>query len=502
MPALPGVTLVHGAGSADTSPKSAGRPGIRQLLQFLARRQRRIQLQYCSRTLFLFKHLHLPPLVSMPFRHLSTNGCGAQPLTLMMAAVRSHHELIPSTEYVSEPQCSIQALSEHSTDVSSPHAVWLMFAPSCELFASAKKCVAVPDYSCAVLELPLPLAKDTVFDFRQFFECLAGHGSSGTIRDLLRSGASSFSMAVSSREMAWFTHLVKPPHEAQEDLPHVPKFFAVEAMLARNVEIMVTLSTEVLGLDCDSYAGHRARLFPGADGELLVFVVAKETLSECSTRQGSPGRLGDPHQTAVVFRCNGGRHLCRCGSYWTRLCSDATCDPLIKEVLEKGTLCNPRNAEAAYTSDEATQREVAQRAIYQRVYTGSIRHPPEQVLLRNATEDLPPEREQHSLAAFAETGDTDAVNNGGGQEHCRPPCTASSDQVCQINDCLPVCNDTGCGHRHAASRATWDVLVFAAGAEVPTGKAAILFDDAESHRGHMERWTGRCLQAHAIYGCL
>ncbi|KAH6947632.1 hypothetical protein HPB50_020338 [Hyalomma asiaticum] len=360
-----------------------------------------------------------------------------------------------------------------------------------------------------------------------------------TISDLLRSCASSLSMAVSSREVNWFTHLVKPPHEAQEDLPHVPKFFAVEAMLARNVEIMVMPSTEVLGLDCDSYAGHRARLFPGADGELLVFVVAKETLSECSTRQGSPGRLGDPHQTAVVFRCNGGRHLCRCGSYWTRLCSDATCDPLIKEVLEKGTLCNPRNAEAAYTSDEAIQREVAQRAIYQRGYTGSIGHTPEVVLLRNAMEDLRPERDQHSFAAFAETGDTDAVKYGGGEEHCRSPCTASSDQVCQINDCLPVCNDTGFGHRHAASRATWDVLdcvlekqvargskavlrgisparwlqgslftfveprrLWRQLAKPPTEKAAILFDDAESHRGHMERWTGRCLQAHAIYGCL
>ncbi|KAH6920438.1 hypothetical protein HPB50_028571 [Hyalomma asiaticum] len=267
-------------------------------------------------------------------------------------------------------------------------------------------------------------------------------------------------MAVSSHEMPWCTHLVTPSGEAEEDLPHVPETFAIDAMLPRNVEIMVTPSTEVQGLSCDSYAGHRARLFLGADGELLVFVVAKETLSECSTTQVSPGRLGGPHQTAVVFSCNGGRHLCRCGECWTRLFPDATCDPLMKEALEKGTLCNPRNAEAAYISDEATQREVAQRAIYQRGYTGSIGRNPEHVLLRNAMEDIRSGREQYSLAAFAETGDTDAVNNGGGEEHFRPPCTASSGEVCQINDCLPVCNDTGFEHRHAAARATWEVLDF------------------------------------------
>ncbi|KAH6920439.1 hypothetical protein HPB50_028572 [Hyalomma asiaticum] len=282
-------------------------------------------------------------------------------------------------------------------------------------------------------------------------------------------------MAVSSHNLPWFTHLVTPPSEAEEDLPHVPETFAIDTMLPRNVEIMVTPSTEIQGLSCDSYAGHRARLFLGADGELLlVFVVAKETLSECSTTQGPPGRLGGPHQTAVVFSCNGGRHLWRYGGYWTRLFPDATCNTLITEVLEKGTLCNPRNAEAAYTSDEATQREVAQRAIYHRGYTGSIRHPPEHVLLRNATEDLPREREQHSLAAFAETGDTDAVNNGGGEEHCRPPCTASSDQVCQVNDCLPVRNDPGFGHRHAAPRATWEVLDFVLEKQVARGSKAVL----------------------------
>ncbi|KAH6945818.1 hypothetical protein HPB50_010080 [Hyalomma asiaticum] len=70
-----------------------------------------------------------------------------------------------------------------------------------------------------------------------------------------------------------------------------------------------------------------------------------------------------------------------------------------------------------------------------------MRYPPVVVLLRNAMEDLAPETELQSLAAFAVRADTNALSNGGGEEHCRPPCTASRDQVCQINDCLLICNE-------------------------------------------------------------
>ncbi|KAH6945817.1 hypothetical protein HPB50_010079 [Hyalomma asiaticum] len=309
--------------------------------------------------------------------------------------------------------------------------------------------------------------------------------------------------------------------EAQEDLLHVPKILVIEAMFPENADIVVKPWIKVEGHVRDSYSGHRTRLFPGADGELLVFVSVKETLPECSTRKASSGRLGLPHQTAVASRCAG---------YWTRPFSEVTWDPFMTEVFGKGTLCDAHNTQGACTSEEAHQQEGA------KGYAGSIRHPPEVVLLRNAMEGLPLEGEQHPLAAFAETGDTNAVNNRRGEEQCRPPRSASSDQVCQINDCLPVCNELLLDiamqlreeHRTSlnlfwrsmayCSRATLSVIsqtrwlqgnIFTRVqlhrlgrqvAEPPTGKAALLLDDAEYHRGYKERRTARCLQAHAIYG--
>ncbi|KAH6921077.1 hypothetical protein HPB50_027935 [Hyalomma asiaticum] len=149
---------------------------------------------------------------------------------------------------------------------------------------------------------------------------------------------------------------------AQEDLPHVPNILAIEDMLPRNVGIVVRPWTKVQGLASDSYTGHRTRHLPGADGELLGFVSVKETLSECGSRQASPGRLGGPHQTAVASRCARPR---------TRLFSDARCDSLITAVLEKDTRWNPRNAQAAFIGEVAHHQEAAKRATDIQGYTGA-----------------------------------------------------------------------------------------------------------------------------------
>ncbi|KAH6921175.1 hypothetical protein HPB50_027838 [Hyalomma asiaticum] len=216
-------------------------------------------------------------------------------------------------------------------------------------------------------------------------------------------------------------------------------------VLPRNMDIVLWPWTKVDELACDCYTGNRTRLLPTADGKLLVFMPVKETLSQSSTRQLSCGMRGGPHQTAVTFSCDRRLHLYRYAGYCTRLFWDATWDPLITEAFEKDTLYNPRSTQAACTNEEVRHREVAQGAIETRGYKGSIRHPPEVILLRNAMEDLPLEAEHQSLAAFTARGDVDAVHNGGTEEHWRPPCTAPSGQVCQVNGCLPIYNEPDIG---------------------------------------------------------
>ncbi|KAH7943773.1 hypothetical protein HPB52_011415 [Rhipicephalus sanguineus] len=56
-------------------------------------------------------------------------------------------------------------------------------------------------------------------------------------------------------------------------------------------------------------------------------------------------------------------------------------------------------------------------------------------------DNLPRERDQLSLSNFAERGDTSATVDRAEADRYRPPCTAHTDQVCQINNCLPHCNE-------------------------------------------------------------
>ncbi|KAL1455774.1 hypothetical protein MTO96_027750 [Rhipicephalus appendiculatus] len=57
-------------------------------------------------------------------------------------------------------------------------------------------------------------------------------------------------------------------------------------------------------------------------------------------------------------------------------------------------------------------------------------------------DNLPRERDQLSSSAFAERGgDIGASVDCAEMDRCRLPCTAYSDQVCQINNILPLCNE-------------------------------------------------------------
>ncbi|KAH7944285.1 hypothetical protein HPB52_017937 [Rhipicephalus sanguineus] len=56
-------------------------------------------------------------------------------------------------------------------------------------------------------------------------------------------------------------------------------------------------------------------------------------------------------------------------------------------------------------------------------------------------EELFRERKQSSIATFADGGDTRDVVEREGVDHYQPPCTAYRDQVCQINNFLPNCNE-------------------------------------------------------------
>ncbi|KAH7944128.1 hypothetical protein HPB52_016344 [Rhipicephalus sanguineus] len=51
------------------------------------------------------------------------------------------------------------------------------------------------------------------------------------------------------------------------------------------------------------------------------------------------------------------------------------------------------------------------------------------------------ERRQPSITTFADGGDTRDIVERGGVDRYRPPCTAYRDQVCQINNFLPNCNE-------------------------------------------------------------
>ncbi|KAH7944291.1 hypothetical protein HPB52_017984 [Rhipicephalus sanguineus] len=51
------------------------------------------------------------------------------------------------------------------------------------------------------------------------------------------------------------------------------------------------------------------------------------------------------------------------------------------------------------------------------------------------------QRKQPSIATLADGGDTRDVVEREGVDHYRPPCTAYRDQVCQINNFLPNCNE-------------------------------------------------------------
>ncbi|KAH6945721.1 hypothetical protein HPB50_009704 [Hyalomma asiaticum] len=119
-------------------------------------------------------------------------------------------------------------------------------------------------------------------------------------------------MAVLSNETPWFMHLVTPSGAASDVLPDVPDIFLIEAMIPKNVDIVVRPWTKVEGLARGSYTGHGRRLFPIAGGDLLVFKSVKETLSQCTTRQVCSGMLGGQHQTAVSSsRCTQGENELR-----------------------------------------------------------------------------------------------------------------------------------------------------------------------------------------------
>ncbi|KAH7944286.1 hypothetical protein HPB52_017938 [Rhipicephalus sanguineus] len=61
---------------------------------------------------------------------------------------------------------------------------------------------------------------------------------------------------------------------------------------------------------------------------------------------------------------------------------------------------------------------------------------------KNPMENIPRESEQQlSLSAFEERADTSAIADRAEVDRYRPPCTAVSDQVCQLNNCLSYCNN-------------------------------------------------------------
>ncbi|KAH7943901.1 hypothetical protein HPB52_012669 [Rhipicephalus sanguineus] len=68
-------------------------------------------------------------------------------------------------------------------------------------------------------------------------------------------------------------------------------------------------------------------------------------------------------------------------------------------------------------------------------------------LRRNSMERLYAEREEPSLGTFAERFDVDKIFDRGGAEHFRLPCAATTptamknNQVCPLNDYLPICNE-------------------------------------------------------------
>ncbi|KAH6921132.1 hypothetical protein HPB50_027877 [Hyalomma asiaticum] len=155
-------------------------------------------------------------------------------------------------------------------------------------------------------------------------------------------------------------NLVTPPGEAREDVLRVPSILAIEAMLPKDVDIVVKPWTKVEGLTCDSYTEHRAKLFPTVDGEFLVLVSVDENHYQSNTRPLSCGMLGGVHLTAI-----GSRYT----AYWTRLFKEATCDSLIREAFED-TRRNPRQTPGTSARGEPRNCEVAQASVDIREYAG------------------------------------------------------------------------------------------------------------------------------------
>ncbi|KAH7980160.1 hypothetical protein HPB49_013479 [Dermacentor silvarum] len=123
---------------------------------------------------------------------------------------------------------------------------------------------------------------------------------------LLQYGISTFSEASPSRKTPTLISLIASSEGATDDVSGVYGYLAVKDVLPNNRDIVLKLRNKADKRTCNNFVGHRRRLLPRAECDLLAEMGVKDTASLCNTmhRARSPvpdgGRINGQQTPADI----------------------------------------------------------------------------------------------------------------------------------------------------------------------------------------------------------